>query len=75
MPMDVKRVYEERTLQGPVCHGVISALAVLRVLDLLYAKENPERVYELKKVDGIDWSQKWFETDNVSACAAVFLHN
>ena len=75
VPMDVKRVYEERTLQGPVCHGVISALAVLRVLDLLYAKENPERVYELKKVDGIDWSQKWFETDNVSACAAVFLHN
>jgi hypothetical protein len=75
MPMDVKRVYEERTLQGPVCHGVISALAVLRVLDLLYAKGNPERVHELKVVNGIDWNQKWFETDNISACAAVFLHN
>ena len=32
-------------------------------------------MHKSKLVDGVDWNQKWFETDNVSACAAIFLHN
>lgn len=75
LAVDAENTYRERTEAGFVCHGVISALAVLLVLDLLYARWNPTRAHESLVIDGIDWNQKWFETDNVSACAAIFLHN
>ncbi len=73
--IDVATAYQQRTQEGTVCHGIISAFAVLRVLDMLYEKSNPRREYINMEIGGVDWNQRWFDTDNVSACAAIFLHN
>ncbi len=73
--LDANRMYRERTEGARVCHGVISALAVLFVLDRLYAKSNPGREHRRLVIDNVDWNQDWFDIDNVSACAAIFLHN
>lgn len=73
--LDVSTTYREKTEGARVCHGVISALAVLFVLDRLYAKSNPGREHRTLVIDNVDWNQDWFDTDNVSACAAIFLHN
>jgi hypothetical protein len=73
--LDASLAYKENAMQGKVCHGVISALAVLRVLDMLFTKNNPNRMRGGIVVDGVDWNQTIFERDNVSACAAIFLHN
>ena len=49
---------------------MISALTVLYLIDLMYQKNNSKREYNKS-----DWDQKYFETDVVSACSAIFLHN
>jgi hypothetical protein len=75
--IDAMEMYRERTQGSSVFHGVISALSVLWVLDLLFARWNPEKKYEsvTRDDDNIDWNQTWFDNQNVSACAAIFLHN
>lgn len=67
--------YDDLFNSGGVCHGMISALVVLRVIDLLYQKFNKKRKYIPKPIGGIDWNQKWFVSDVVPSCAAIFLHN
>jgi len=44
-----------------MCHGIISSLSVLYMIDLLYQQEK--------------WDQRDFENDVVPACAAIFVHN
>ena len=73
--IDSAKVYAERTEGAMVCHGVISALAVLKVIDMLYSKENPKREFRDILVGKVNWNQKWFEGDVVQACTAIFLHN
>jgi hypothetical protein len=73
--IDAAKVYAERTEGATVCHGVISALAVLKVIDMLYSKENPKREYRDILAGKVNWNQKWFEGDVVQACTAIFLHN
>lgn len=75
LDIDVNSAYEESAKKGTVCHGVISALAILRVLDMLYQKNNGAREHIEVFIKGVDWNQTYFEQDNLSACAAIFLHN
>lgn len=70
LKVDVEKKYSEMSSSNIICHGMISALTVLYLIDLMYQKHNPKRKY-----NDSDWSQEYFETDVVSACSAIFLHN
>ena len=70
LKVDVEKKYSEMSSSNIICHGMISALTVLYLIDLMYQKNNSERKY-----NDSNWSQEYFETDVVSACSAIFLHN
>lgn len=77
LKIDAREEYKHMIKSGNICHGMISSLTLLHVIDLLYQKYNPEREY--KNVPGtsheIDWNQKSFDDDVISACAAIYIHN
>lgn len=77
LAINAKRAYREMLSSGEICHGMLSGLVLLYVLDLMYQKHNPSRAYADTRIpeSNINWSQCYFEEDIVSACASVFLHN
>jgi len=77
LQIDVRSAYERMLKSGKICHGMISSLALLYVLDLMYQKYNPDRRYvdTYLQDSNINWNQKYFEGDIVSACSAVYIHN
>jgi hypothetical protein len=56
-----------------LCHGMLGAVAMLYVIDVLYEKNNPERQDFFTDEPG--WSQDNFTNDIIPACTAIFLHN
>lgn len=70
LDVNVQKRYEDKISSNKICHGMLSALTVLYLVDLMYQKNNPQR-----NVDYPDWNQKDFENHIVSACSAIFLHN
>lgn len=62
---------------GNIDHGIVSSLAILYVIDLMCQKYNRKREYKKICAPGtnIDFNQKHFEEDVVSACAAIYVHN
>jgi len=77
LSIDVAEEYSRMTKSGKVCHGIISALALLSVIDSMYQCYNPERRYETTVPSGqnLDYNQKYFDEDIVPACSAIFIHN
>jgi len=75
LKIDAKEEYERNNSTGKICHGIISSLAILNIIDLLYKKFNPQRNRKLNRVNNIDWDQRHFENDIVPACSAIFVHN
>jgi hypothetical protein len=77
LDIDAKNEYLLTIKKHEVCHGQISALSVLYILDLFYAKFNPNRIYSdiYDNEKHVNWNQKYFENDIVPACTAIFLHN
>ena len=74
--IDCRGEYERMIRCGRICHGMISALSVPYVVDLMYEKCNPSREYKnISKPPGISWNQSYFENDVVPACSAIFVHN
>ena len=73
--IDPKEHYDSLKSRGDVDHGVISSLSILKVVDALYKKYNPERAYKRIIKENLDWNMKFFDRDVVSAASAVFLHN
>ena len=79
--IDARRAYDRMIDSGKACHGMISSLAVLYLIDLLYQKFNEKREYKdvfmrrRPQAGDINFNQKYFETDVVSACSAIFIHN
>lgn len=70
--------FDQMIESGSVCHGIISTLAVLHVIDLLYQKFNPRREYRdifVGRSRNVNVNQRFFEGDVVSACSAIFIHN
>jgi hypothetical protein len=68
--------YDHMVKSGRICHGIISSLSILYVIDLMYHKYNPDREYrDIYEPPGINWSQSYFENDVVPACSAIFVHN
>jgi len=77
LQINAKEEYNKMIKSGEVCHGMIGALGILYVIDMLYQKKNPQRKNEPTFRDDprIDWNQKYFDEDIVPACSAIFVHN
>ena len=56
-------------------HGVISAMSQLKVIEAMYYKENPERKNEDINKNNLNYNQKNFDLDIVSASSSIFIHN
>jgi len=69
---DYKRWLRKR---GKSDHGVVSALAQLKVIDALYYDKNPDREYRDINRNGFNYNQMNFDLDIVSASSALFIHN
>ena len=69
--IDVHNKFDEMVQNNRIDHGIISALTVLYLIDLMYQKNNPER----KHLDYSGWTQENFEKDIVNSSVAIFLHN
>lgn len=76
LEIDASSEYNNMIESGRTCHGIISSLSVLYVIDLMYHKYNPHREYrDIFEPLGINWNQSYFENDVVPACSAIFVHN
>lgn len=76
LSIDAQGEYEKMLVSGKVCHGMISSLLLLYVIDLMYQKYNPKREYrDICTNEGLNWNQHFFEKDIVSASSAIFIHN
>ena len=77
LSIDVQSEYSRMISTGKICHGIISSLSVLYIIDSLYERYNPNRacidIYD--DIDHANWNQHFFETDVISACAAIYIHN
>jgi len=75
--INAKQEYRSMIDSGEICHGIISSLSILYVIDLMYQKYNPKRkssdIYAVNR--NINWNQKYFDQDITSACSAIYLHN
>jgi len=56
-------------------HGVISALAQLKIIEAMYYKINPQRKNEDIIEYNLNFNQRNFDLDIVSSSAALFIHN
>ncbi len=76
LKIDAQGEYEKMVTSGNVCHGIISSLSVLYVIDMLYRKYNPAQGYEdVLDPLGVNWNQRDFDNEVVPACSAIFVHN
>lgn len=76
LAIDVNREYRRMLKSGKICHGIVSSLSVLYVIDLIYQKYNRNREHrDIHEPAGINWNQSYFENDVVAACSAIFVHN
>lgn len=77
LDIDASQEYHRMVCSGTTCHGMISGLAVLHVIDMMYQRYNPSREHRNVHASGTpgSWNQGFFEEDVVSACSAVFIHN
>jgi hypothetical protein len=75
--INAREEYDQMVGSGDICHGMVSSLAILYVIDLMYDKYNKKRkktdIYAVKS--NINWNQTYFEKDVVSACSAIYIHN
>ncbi len=75
LKINAEKVYNDSIKCGGICHGMISALTILNVTDLMYQKNNPKRETRYYSDGNIDWNQEYFIKDIVPACAAIYVHN
>lgn len=70
LDINASTVYNKYIQSGDICHGQISALSILYIIDLLYQKNNPSRELQCP-----EWSQQFFYDYVVPACTAIFIHS
>lgn len=77
LDLNSRKAYRDMLGSDSICHGMLSGLALMLVLDMLYQKYNPKREYKdiYPPSSNINFNQRFFENDIVSACSAVFIHN
>lgn len=75
LEFDIEEYYRWLKSKNRIDHGVISALAQLKVIDAIYQRNNPSRIKEDVTVDDLNFNENNFILDIVSASAALFIHN
>lgn len=77
LDVDARKAYEESVASANVDHGIISSLSILYLIDMMYQKYNPKREFKNVWTDRgkINFNQRYFEEDVVSACTAIYIHN
>jgi len=75
LDVDIENYYTWLRLQNRVDHGVISALAQLKIIDALYQRHNQHREEREIIFNGLNYNQRNFIYDIVSASSALFIHN
>ena len=73
--IDIEHYYGWLRKKRRTDHGVVSALAQLKVIDASYYNVNPDREYRDINRNGLNFNQENFDLDIVSASAALFIHN
>ena len=73
--IDVEKYYDWLKEENKTDHGVVGALAQLKVIDAIYYKNNPKMEYGNKYRNNLDYNQENFDIDIVNACSALFIHN
>jgi hypothetical protein len=69
--IDPKKEYSLIVNEGKVCHGILSALTLLFLIDKMYQDKYPERIFK----PGESWDETCFDNDIIPACSAIYLHN
>ena len=73
--INAKKEYNRMIDSGDIDHGILSSLAVLNVIDLMYQEYNPNRIHEDIVRNGFNFNQEIFENHVVPACSAIYIHN
>ena len=72
--LNTRRVFKIGLSRGEINHGILSALAILRIVDHLYYMNNPDRSEEKTDDQMLDWGVKCFNKQIVEAVTAVSIH-
>jgi hypothetical protein len=79
LSIDAGEEYDKMIRSGNICHGIISSLAVLYVIDLIYYEHNRnceiKDIYSYTRAGETNWNHKFFERDIIAACSAIYIHN
>lgn len=77
LDVDARKACHDIVESGNVDHGIMSSLSILYLIDIMYQRINRKREYRDICVPGtgINFNQRYFEEDVVSACAAIYIHN
>lgn len=73
--VDVRHEYRRMMRTGRICHGMLSSVAMLYVIDLMYYRQNPTGAGQNDLIADPRWNQTYFDRHVVSAAAAIFVHN
>jgi len=73
--IDIEKYYDWLKKKNKTDHGVISALSQLKVIEAMYYKINPNRQNDDINHCDLNFNQRNFDLDIVSASAALFVHN
>ncbi|MFH1935447.1 MAG: hypothetical protein ABIN18_28230 [Pseudomonadota bacterium] len=68
-------LYKAMMKNGNMNHGIVSALLVMKLTDMLYRKHNRNFEMEIDPISGVDYSYKHFDKHIINAVSAIFLHN
>lgn len=76
LDIDVQKAFNEMS-KAKTCHGILSSLMMLNIIDLVYDKYNPDRGNGdfLIPHTNLSCNQEYFINDIIPACTAIFLHN
>ncbi len=73
--IDINNYYDWLKKKNKTDHGIISALSQLKIIEALYYKVNPNRKNKDINENNLNFNQKNFDLDIVSASTALFIHN
>ena len=62
LDLDAHTLYNKMFLDGRLCHGIISSIVALKIIDSLYHRNN-------------HWPRQDFIDYIIPACTAIFIHN
>jgi hypothetical protein len=68
-------LYNDMMVNGDMDHGIVSALLLLKITDMIYRAHNQNFQRVMEPIDGVDYSYKHFDKHIINAATAILLHN